>query len=328
MPSAIQFDETRITSAGPGGVSRRALLAGGAALTGAVITGIGSVPALAQSQAHRLKVGDAEVIVLSDGIMDQPTALMMPGRETAEIAATFKAAGAEFAGLTAQLNVAVVRVGTETILIDAGGGTEFLPSLGKLEAQLTAAGITPDAITRVIFTHAHPDHFWGLVDPLTGDSAYEKAVHVMAGAERDFWLQADVETRVPEAFKGMAAGTHRRLKAVAARVTTARPGDEVVPGLQLVDTGGHTPGHVSVLLRSGGEQLLIGGDVLTQSVISFARPEWRWGPDLDSDRAVASRRRILDQLATDRVRLLGYHLPWPGVGRVERAGTAYRYVAG
>jgi glyoxylase-like metal-dependent hydrolase (beta-lactamase superfamily II) len=95
----------------------------------------------------------------------------------------------------------------------------------------------------------------------------------------------------------------------------------------LVDTPGHTPGHVSVLITSGTERLLVGGDVLTQSIISFQKPDWPWGPDMDADRAVTSRKRTLDMLATDRIPLLGYHLPWPGRGRVERNVGAYRFVS-
>lgn len=278
-------------------------------------------------QPHKLKVGALDVTVLSDGAMDLPPSLMLPGREQADIEATFKAAGQTFSGIRSQINVAIVKTGTETILIDAGGGPDFMPTLGKLHEQLVVAGIAPDAITKIILTHAHPDHLWGIIDPLTNETMFEKAEHVMTGAERDFWLQRDVETRVPEVFKGMAVGTHRRLKSVAGRIRAAKAGDEIAPGIQLVDTGGHTPGHVSVLVRSGSEQLLIGSDVLTQSAVSFAQPEWHWGPDMDHDRAVASRRRILDQLATDHTRLLGYHLPWPGLGHVERMDTAYRFVA-
>lgn len=307
--------------------SRRTALAGITAVAGAgLLTG---TRALAQGvpQPSTIKVGAFEVTVLSDGVMDLPAALMLPDRAPSAIEAAFKTAGQSFTGIRSQMNIALVRTPTETILVDAGGGPDFMPTLGKLHGQMGAIGLQPESITKVLLTHAHPDHLWGIIDPLTDDTLFEKAEHVMTAVERDFWLQRDVETRVPEVFKGMAAGTHRRLKIIAARIKSAKAGDEVAPGVQLIDTGGHTPGHVSVLLRSGSEQLLIGSDALTQSVVSFAQPDWRWGPDMDSDRAVASRRRILDQLATDRTRLLGYHLPWPGIGHVERKDGAYRFVA-
>ncbi len=311
----------------PSAISRRAALAGITVAAGAALLAGPRTLVQGVLQPHKIKVGAFEVTVLTDGAMDLPTGLMLPGREPDDIDIAFKSAGQTFTGIRSQINVTIVRTATDTILIDAGGGPDFMPTLGKLHEQMLAAGFAPASITKIILTHAHPDHLWGVIDPLTSDTMFEKAEHVMTSAERDFWLQADVETRVPDAFKGMAAGTHRRLKVIAGRIKAAKAGDEIVPGVQLVDTGGHTPGHVSVLVRSGSEQLLIGSDVLTQSVISFAKPDWRWGPDMDHDRAVATRRRILDQLVTDRTRLLGYHLPWPGLGHVERNGTAYRFAA-
>lgn len=283
-------------------------------------------PAHAQSAAHSFKVGAAEVTVLSDGDMTLPPSLMLPGRPAAEIETAFKAAGQTFTEFKAAINVVVIRSGGETILVDAGGGPDFMPTLGKLAERLPAAGIAPESVTRVIFTHAHPDHFWGTIDPLGDGSLFETAKHVMSAAEFEFWIAPDVESKVGENFKGMAAGTHRRLKPMADKITRAKPGEEVAPGVSLVDTAGHTPGHVSVLLKSGSDQLLIGGDALSQAVISFANPDWRWGPDSDPDLAIKTRRRLLDQLATEKTQLIGYHLPWPGVGKVERKDNAYRFV--
>lgn len=314
--------------------SRRALLAGAIGAASAFGVGIAQNKPRAQSGApsgsasRTFSVGAADVTVISDGAMEPPIGLMLPGRERSEIDTLFRQAGQTFSGLHAAINVAVVKLGADIILIDAGGGPDFMPTLGKLAANMEAAGIKPEALTKVVLTHAHPDHLWGVIDPFGTGTMYEAAQHVMAAAEFDFWMRPDVDTLVPDALRGIAAGTHRRLKSIADRVKPVMPGSEIAPGLQIVDTGGHTPGHVSVLLRSGTEQLLIGSDVLTQHVVSFAAPDWKWGPDMDGDKASASRRRILDQLATDRIALLGYHLPWPGLGRVERSGSAYRYVGG
>ena len=132
---------------------------------------------------------------------------------------------------------------------------------------------------------------------------------------------------MPEAIRGAALGTQRRLKEFGDRIETYKPGAEIVPGLAMIDTSGHSAGHCSVLLGLGREQVLIGGDVLIEPVISFAHPQWRWGPDWDQDRGVAARLRVLDMLATDNIALIGYHLPWPGLGRVERQPNGYRFVA-
>ena len=306
-------------------LSRRDVLtmAGGGLVAG---LSLGPDLAVAQGTSHTFRVGAVECTVFSDGYLDMPASFVLPERDEAAIRAVFAASGQTFAGLRAEINVVLVNIGKDVILIDTGGGADFVPTVGKLAERLDAASIKPEQITKVVFTHAHADHLWGVIDPLTGDSMFEKAQHVMTAAERDYWLQADIATRVPGAFQAMANGTQRRLKAIAARLETVKPDAEIAPGVQLVDTSGHTPGHCSVAIRSGNEQLLIGGDVLTQSVVSFAEPGWRWGPDMDADKAIAARRGILDRLAKDRTRLLGYHLPWPGLGHVERHGTAYRFV--
>ena len=307
-------------------LSRRAVLASGTAA--GVLAATPQLRAQARAGAHTFKLGAAEVTVLTDGSMAMPLGWVLPGRERAEVEAAFKDDGRTLGELTIEVNVALVRTGGQLILIDAGSGPDFAPQRGKLADNLAAAGIKPEAITTVVFTHAHPDHLWGVIDPLDDSTLFPKARHVMTAAERDYWLKPGVEASVPEAVRGAAIGTQRRLKTLGDRIETVRPGAEISAGVTLVDTAGHSPGHVSVLVRSGGEQLLIGGDVLIEHTVSFARPEWRWGPDWDQDMAVAARRRTLDMLATDRVPLLGYHLPWPGLGRVERKGAAWRFARG
>ena len=123
-------------------------------------------------------------------------------------------------------------------------------------------GITPEKITHVIFTHAHADHLWGVIDPLDGGSRFSNARHFMTAAEFGFWSKPGREGEVPEFFKPMTIGTQRRLKVIGERITQTKAGEEIASGVQLFDTAGHTPGHVSVMLRSGSEKLLIGGDAL------------------------------------------------------------------
>jgi glyoxylase-like metal-dependent hydrolase (beta-lactamase superfamily II) len=275
---------------------------------------------------HRLKIGAAEVVVISDGTMTLPVSFALPATPRPEAEALLGANSLPTDAITNPINVTIVKIGAETILIDTGAGGEFMPGLGRFPDTLEAVGIKPEMITKVLFTHAHPDHLWGVIDPLDDSTRFQNASHVMSGAEFDYWSAVGVESRVAEPFKRMTAGTHRRLKLISERISMRKPGDEVAPGVVLVDTPGHTPGHVSVLITSGTERLLVGGDVLTQSIISFQKPDWPWGPDMDADRAIASRKRILDMLATERIPLVGYHLPWPGLGRVERNVGAYRFV--
>lgn len=308
------------------GITRRTLLSALPVLAALPYAGATATRVRAQTAAS-FKVGQFEITVCSDGTLTLPLATALPGRDKAEINPRLARAGLPVDMVLAQVNVAIVKTPDALILVDTGGGTDFMPSIGKLPDNLEAAGIAAATVTHVIFTHAHADHLWGVVDPLDG-SRYANARHVMADAEFDYWTKPGRETEVPEMFKLMAIGTARRLQALGEGIERVRPGIELVPGVHLLDTAGHTPGHMSVLLSSGGEQLLIGGDVLTSPVFSFENPDWRWGSDMQPDVAIATRRRTLAMLAADKTPLLGYHLPWPGLGRVEAKDGAYRFVAG
>lgn len=304
---------------------RRALqLACGAVLAPALAKPFS--PAWAQAQPSRIPFGEFELLVVSDGTMDLPTSMVLPGHEPGEIQSALGLPAAAPAAIKVQLNVTLVRRPGVAILVDTGGGTDFLPGLGAAPDALEAAGINPDEITHVLFTHAHPDHLWGVIDPLDGGSRFQNARLLMSAAERDYWLRPGIETEVPEALRGMTAGTARRLAKLADRIDIVAAGTEISPGCEIVATPGHTPGHISLALHANADTLVVGGDALTHPVVSFQFPDWRWGTDVDAALAVATRRRLLDRLATERTRLLGYHLPWPGLGAVERTGAAFLFV--
>jgi glyoxylase-like metal-dependent hydrolase (beta-lactamase superfamily II) len=311
-------------------ISRRKLLKTGSALAAATSWPLGSRPSSAATQGpYAIKLGAFEVTVISDGFLSLPPSFVMESAPAHEVEALFSQGGLPHPkdGITAPVNVTIVKTPDALILIDAGGGGDFAPTLGKFSDSFDAAGLMPDAITHVVFTHAHADHLWGVIDPLDGGTRYPNARHMMTAAEFDFWTTPDRDKSVPELLVKMAIGSARRLGILAERLEKPKPGSEIVPGVMIFETPGHTPGHVSVMLKSGSEQLLIGADVLTHPLVSFAKPGWRWGSDMDAEMAISTRKRTLDMLATDKVGLLGYHLPWPGVGRVEKKNGAFRFVA-
>lgn len=304
---------------------RRAVLGGlgAAAVTGLI--GADRVRAVIAPVTH--KVGSAEVMVISDGVLNVPLSFSLPETPLSEAAALFKAHGMPEGGEPVQTNVVLVKTGKDTVLIDAGSGANFQPTAGKLQENLEAAGIAPDVITKVVFTHAHADHLWGVLDDFDDAGRFPNASYVISAAEWDFWSDPKTAETVPDWLKGMALGTARILKKIEDKVERRKAGDTVAPGLTYTATPGHTPGHMSVMVENGGQRLIIGGDVLANNAISFARPEWRIGSDFDRDRAVATRKSLLDQLATDKIPLVGFHLAWPGLGMVERTGNVYRLVS-
>nr|WP_042674175.1 MBL fold metallo-hydrolase [Methylobacterium sp. B34] len=301
----------------------RRLFLGGLA---AGFAGVWPVRRASATQTRALRVGAASVETASDGTLSSSLAFMLPDTPRAEVEAVFNAEGQPAEVTPIPTNPSLVRIGSEVILIDAGSGNSFQPTAGKLGETLESRNIPREAITQVVFTHAHPDHLWGAVDDFDDSERFPNARYVVPAEEWDFWTREDVETLVPDWLKGLSVGSRRILRRLEAKVERRKPGESIAPGLSYVASPGHTPGHASVLVEAGGEQVLIGGDALSHAVLSFRRPAWAFGSDLDRDLAASTRLALLDRLASERMMLVGFHLPGSGVGRVERAGHGYRFI--
>lgn len=279
-------------------------------------------PATARGVAHHsLKIGDVEIVVLSDGHLELTSRNLAAGVPQASL----DSAVAGAAIVQPPINVTLVRTGNEVILIDAGSGPNFMPTAGKLAESMAAAGIDPASVTRLVFTHGHPDHLWGVIDEFDDSLRFPKATYVISEAEWALWMTGDPLSKVPTNRQNFVTGAVRNLKGIKDRLTFVKPEQDLGPGMTAVDTAGHTQGHISIQITAGRESLLILGDALTHPVISFEHPEWRPEADHEPERAVATRKRLLDRLATERTRVLGYHLPYPGLGFVERRGGGYAY---
>jgi glyoxylase-like metal-dependent hydrolase (beta-lactamase superfamily II) len=228
-------------------------------------------------------------------------------------------------GYTPDCNVTFLRTGDRLAVFDVGAGANFLPTTGELLMNLEEAGIDPAEVTDVVFTHAHPDHLWGLIDDFD-ELAFPNAAYAISQTEWDFWRAGDTLARMPEERKSFAVGAQSRLARIEDQVSLFKPGAEVLPGVEAVDTAGHTPGHVCFMVH-GRDPVLIVGDALTNP-ISFARPDIHSGSDQDPELAAAARAKLLDRLVGDRAQLIGFHLAHPGIGAVERKDGGYRFVAG
>jgi glyoxylase-like metal-dependent hydrolase (beta-lactamase superfamily II) len=303
--------------------SRRDLLRA----AGAAVLSTASVPARPALAApvHRLPVGTFALTVVSDGHLVLPTSFLAPDVPAVDRDAILAESGETGAEFNAPTNCTLIHAGAELILVDAGSGPHFMPSAGKLADNLAAAGIDRDAVTTVVYTHGHPDHLWGVVDDFD-DPVFPKARYVVAAAEWDFWHGANALSGLPPERAGFVTGARRSFAHIKDKVRMVKPGDDVVSGIRVLATPGHTQGHISLEV-AGGDGLVIGGDALTHALISFRHPEWRPQSDHVPDLAASTRARLLDRLATDRTKLIGFHLPWPGVGYVERKDRAYGFVA-
>ncbi len=275
---------------------------------------------------HQLKQGCFDITVLSDGYITLPSDILMPDGRPDEIGRLLGRLGGGTDSAPLQTNIPLIRHGSDLILIDTGAGANFQPSDGRLAANLASAGVDPASITKVVFTHAHPDHSGGTTKP-DGSLLFPNADYYVNEAEWSFWTDPEYETKMPEPLHAFARGAQRDLFAVKQRMTMVKPGDEVVSGMNVVSSRGHTPGHISLELAGDGN-LLIAGDVIPNDIVSFENPGWHFGFDTEPEIALTNRAVLLDKAANEKLRMLGYHWTYPGVGYVERKGLAYRFLPG
>jgi glyoxylase-like metal-dependent hydrolase (beta-lactamase superfamily II) len=227
--------------------------------------------------------------------------------------------------LTPECNLALYRDGTNTVLFDVGSGPDFMPSAGKLLDTLDAAGVAPEDVTHVVFTHAHPDHIWGLLDEFD-EPVFAGATCLMGRAEWDYWWNPETVNTIGEARAAFAVGAKRRMEVIEDSVVLFDDGAEILPGIAAIQTPGHTPGHMAFEIRQGSQAALVVGDAIGNHHVAFRKPAWESGSDQEPSLAVGTRAMLLDRLAAEQMPVIGFHLPAGGIGRVEREGDGYRFV--
>lgn len=267
--------------------------------------------------------GNFDVTVLSDGHFTLPAGIVAPEASSDEWLDIERRLGGGAGSICAYANIPLIQSKDDLILIDLGGGGKFQPTEGRLASSLAAAGHDREAITKVLLTHAHPDHVWGLLGS-DGRPRFPNASYYVGAAEWDFWMDPDFTSSMPFVLHPFAKGAQRDLSAVCERIVLVKDGDDIMPGLQAIATPGHTPGHMSYAL-AGPETLVVTGDVVTNQIVSFEHPAWRFGNDTDQEVGAKTRQRFVDRAAAERLLLLGYHFAYPGLGTVERSGAEYRY---
>jgi glyoxylase-like metal-dependent hydrolase (beta-lactamase superfamily II) len=277
---------------------------------------------------YALRIGEIDVLVVSDGVLLLPGAMLAHNAEPAVRAAWLKDNFLPPDAFDWALNVVVVRSGGRTILIDAGMGAEFpdLPRSGQLIHRLEAAGVDLGSVTDVVLTHMHMDHIGGLmVDGVKEQLRPDLRIHV-AAAEVKFWEAPDFSrVSMPEGFPdALRRAAKQFAKEYGSQLRTFEEEHEVAPGVVVTRTGGHTPGHSIVRVTSGGERLTFAGDLVF--TVGFEHPEWFNGFEHDPEEAVRVRTSLLRELAANGGLLVATHMPFPSVGHVAVDGDAFRFV--
>jgi glyoxylase-like metal-dependent hydrolase (beta-lactamase superfamily II) len=209
------------------------------------------------------------------------------------------------------------------VLIDTGASTGMGANLGKIPANLTAAGLDASAVDVVFITHLHPDHAAGLIDA-NGKPAFPNAELVLTEKEFAFWHDDGVLSQAPDAMKPFFEGARAAVKPYGSRIRKITDG-EIVPGLSALPAPGHTPGHTMVRVASGKDALLVWGDIVHTATLQFPHPEWAIAFDTDQKQAIATRQAVFDQVATDGLMVAGMHLDFPGIGHISRIKSSYEY---
>lgn len=278
---------------------------------------------------YAVRIGEIDVLVVSDGVLPLPTTMLAHNAAPADRAAWLDGMFLPPDAFDWALNAVMVRSGDRTILIDAGLGSDpdlHLPRAGQLIKRLEAAGIDLASVTDLVLTHMHMDHVGGLlVDGVKERLRKDLRIHV-AAAELKFWESPDfTHTNMPQGFPdALRAAATRFVKEYGSQIRPFDEEHEVAPGVIVRRTGGHTPGHSVVRVASGGEALTFAGDAVF--AVGFDQPEWHNGFEHDPEEAARVRIRLLRELAETGELLVATHMPFPSVGHVAIAGDAFRWV--
>ncbi len=315
-------------------LTRRSALVGAAAIAATPLLPAGRADAAASPVAkqvpgvYRYKVGDIEVTVVTDGGRTIPLADTLVRNATKDqVNAALQASYFEKDKFSYFFNPVVINTGSKLVAIDSGNGLgafeQTKGAVGQYHGNLAAAGIDAKNIDVVAITHFHGDHINGL---LTADNkpSFPNAEIIVPAAEWAYWMDDGNMSRAPDALKNNFNNARRVFGALQGKVTQLEAGKDVVPGIKSIATPGHTPGHTSHVVSSGSQSVMVQGDVTNLPALNVRNPEWHFAGDMDHATAVASRRKVYDQLVADRMIVQGYHYTFPAAAHIEKDGNGYR----
>jgi glyoxylase-like metal-dependent hydrolase (beta-lactamase superfamily II) len=311
-------------------VSRRSLLALTAGLGASTMLGrpaSARAPKLGTQSPYfyRFAFGDGEVTVVSDG----PLPLGNPkgtftGAADDDMKKMLTDNFLSPDNIVLEQNSPIVNTGEKLVLFDTGMGTAktFGPTTGRQQKSMMEAGLKPEDIDAVVFSHAHIDHIGGVVDE-TGKVLFPNAQFYIAQSDFDYWTD---EGKLGGPMKDFVMHARKNLLPVRDRLMFFKDGQEILPGVQALAAPGHTVGHHIFMISSGGKSFAFLGDLTHHQILLMERPRMEFSYDTDPKQAAESRVKMLDMLAANRVAVMSYHYPWPGLGHVVKTGEGFHYI--
>jgi glyoxylase-like metal-dependent hydrolase (beta-lactamase superfamily II) len=318
-------------------INRRTILAAAPAAAAALTAG---APALAQQAApaassatdgqqapgfYRYKVGDIEVTAIHDGFARRPLEGFIRNAEMADVQKAMQERFLPTDTLPIPFTTLVLRAGGRTTLLDTGNGDMGAPTSGRWMSNFKAAGFDPAVVDTVVISHFHGDHINGL-RLKDGTAVFPKAEVMVPAAEWAFWMSDERMGQAPEAMRGAFQNVRRVFGPMAKDVKQYEGGREVVSGVTAVAASGHTPGHMTFAIQSGNGRLMVMSDTTNHPALFVRNPDWSAIFDMNADEARATRRRLLETAASERMQVSFYHAPFPATGHIAKAGNGYEFV--
>jgi glyoxylase-like metal-dependent hydrolase (beta-lactamase superfamily II) len=280
---------------------------------------------------YRFNVGDFQVTVFNDGykIFQPVQPFWASEASTDDLNAALEAAYLPTDHVMGYYNVVLIDTGKDRLLCDTGFGKLLPTTAGHLVSQLAVAGYHPNQITGVFLSHAHPDHMGGLIGT-DGKPVFSSAQHFINEIEWNFWTQKDPDLSKTllsdQDKKTYAQGARDTLLALESRFQNFQAGKELIEGVTTEFAPGHTAGHTILHIQSGHDELVHIVDLAHNYVIMFHNPDWTIGIDSDPEQAASTRKNIFEKLAAARTRVIGFHLPFPGVGHIRKKDQGFEWV--
>lgn len=274
---------------------------------------------------YRMMLGAFEVTALSDGTVALPIDQLLTNTTPLQVKQALAKVYLK-PPVETSVNGFLINTGSKLVLVDAGAAGLFGPTLGRLVANLKAAGYQPEQVDMVLITHMHPDHVGGLV--ADGKLAFPNATVHTDKAEAYYWLSAANLDKAPADAKGLFQGAQASLGPVIA-AGKFKPFDAetaFAPGISSQATHGHTAGHSIYIVESEGQKLVLWGDLMHVAAVQFAYPQVTIKFDTDSKAAAQQRKKAYAEAARQGYWVGAAHLSFPGIGRVRTEGKGYAWV--
>lgn len=298
----------------------------------ALIAGLTSTTAMAAAPMaktsapgyFRMMLGEFEITALNDGTIDLPVdkLLAQPEEKTRNALADAYLK----APLETSVNAFLVNTGSKLVLIDAGTGSLFGPTLGKLIANLKASGYTPAQIDAIYLTHLHADHIGGLI---AGNAlAFPNATVHADKKDAEFWLNQKNLDKAPadqkDGYKNAMSSLNPYV--TAKKFIPFKSNTKRIDGIESYATYGHTAGHTIYKIESQGEKLWVIGDLIHVNAVQLEHPEVTIAFDSDQKQAAVEREKIFTDGAKQGVLFAASHIQFPGIGHLRKDSKTYEWI--